>query len=236
MRKLLLLGAIFLGLAAPAHAVTLTDDNGTPIGGQLQAEANAALVPTLAGSLIIRQTDTPCTCSDGPKNEFVNADGSLQYQTPNWPAITWVTPGASVYAFEWELGHQFDWAYLTADDRREFAAMWHDPTAQWWDSARVLDGGGEDGLERVFAADYASCALGYMPQAAAEPANPEQVCQMIDNIGQRAGAHMPPPLPPTVGAVNVIPSRAVAHRARHHRLARRRAGMRRHRAAQHRCS
>jgi hypothetical protein len=193
--------------------VTLVDPTGQPIGGQLQAYADAAQVPTLAGTLIIGQANVPCpvACSDGPGDEYVASDGSLEFETPYadyGPAITWVGPEladgpAGEYAFDFELGHQFDWAYLTNDERQEFAAMWHDPGGQWWDSAKELDAGGEDGLERVFATDYASCAMGYLPQAAVEPSNPEQVCDLIDAVGQRVGAHMPPPIAPTVSSTTI---------------------------------
>jgi len=215
----LIAAAALLACAAPAQAVTLVDDSGAPIGGQFQAYADRAQVPTLAGTLIIRETNPACpvACSQGPGDQAVNADGSLWVDTPAYgPAITWAVPAAGEYQFDWELGHQFDWAYLTDDDRREFAAMWRDPTGQWWDSEAVLSRGGEDGLERVFAADYASCAMGYPPAAAAEPANRQQVCEMIDTIGQRAGAHMPPPLPPTAGSVTVT-SQQTPHRSRQHR-------------------
>jgi hypothetical protein len=213
MGKLALLGAIFFWLTGTAHAVTLVDNNGSPIGGQLQAEADATQVPTLSGTLIIKQTNVPCpvACSQGPGDEYVDTDGSVKFNTPAatyGPAITWVNPGvppgpAAKYEFDFELGHQFDWAYLTNDDRQAFAAMWHDPGGQWWDSTRALNAGGEDGLELVFAHDYASCAMGYVPQATAEPSNPEQVCELIDTIGQRVGAHMPPPLPPTVSSTTI---------------------------------
>lgn len=196
--------------AVASPTLTLVDADGTSIGGQLQAYADAARVPTLAGTLIVQQTNVPCpvACSQGPGNEVLDPDGSLEFPTPAatyGPAITWAVPGVSEYQFYFELGHQFDWAYLTNDDRQTFATMWRDPTGEWWDSVRVLNGGGEDGLERVFATDYASCAMGYVPDAAAEPSNPEQVCELIDTIGQRVGAHMPPPLPPVAGSVSIVP-------------------------------
>lgn len=218
MRKAIIFGAIFLGLAGSAQAVTLVDSTGSPIGGQLQAYADTARVPTLAGTLTVLNAagECPIACSQGPY-KTVESDGSLWVNTPIFgPTTTWAAPGVSGYQFDWELGHQFDWAYLTDDDRQAFATMWRDPTGEWWDSVKALNGGGEDGLERVFAADYASCAMGYVPQAVAEPANPEQVCELIDTIGQRVGAHMPPPLPPTAG-VTTITGQAASHAGRPHR-------------------
>jgi hypothetical protein len=222
MKRLLLLGAVLLGIgvwAAPAGAVTLVDDNGSPIGGPLQTYADRAQAPTLAGTLIVREATAACpvACSTGPGDKVVNSDGSLWVQTPAYgPAITWASPTVNEYQFDWELGHQFDWAYLTDADRQAFATLWHSPAAQWWNSDAVQSRGGEDGLERVFAADYASCAMGYTPSGTAEPANPQDVCNLIDAVGQRVGAHMPPVQPPAVVPVTVAPQQASHHPRRHH--------------------
>ena len=217
---LLAVGLVGLASATDATAVTLVDPGGNPIGGQFQAYADAARVPTLAGTLIFGGTNAACpvACSTGPGSDAINPDGSLFVQTAAFgPAITWAAPTASAYQFDWELGHQFDWAYLTDADRQQLAVLWRSPTAQWWDSVKVLAAGGEDGLERVFAADYASCALGYPPSATSEPADREEICQLIDTIGQRVGAHMPPPAPPTVSPVTVVQLPARPVRPRSHR-------------------
>lgn len=65
------------------------------------------------------------------------------------------------WAFYFELGHQFDWTYLTDPDRQWLAAKWGVSTAAWWDSLASLNRGGEDGLQGDFASWFQGCALGY---------------------------------------------------------------------------
>lgn len=62
-----------------------------------------------------------------------------------------------------ELGHEFDWRYLTPALRQRFSRMWGHPNAPWLDSARSMQDGSEDGMTADFAAVYEMCAWG-LPQ------------------------------------------------------------------------
>ncbi|MBV8221368.1 MAG: hypothetical protein JO325_23115 [Solirubrobacterales bacterium] len=173
--------------------MTLVAPNGTPVGGELQQWANAAQVPTLNGPLT---TDTnasdvnaacarapACSTAPGSAEEY---DGGLIY---GQPAETWVAPDAvNQWQFDFELGHQFDYAYLTRTDRAEFAQLWGS-TLHWWDTSSGLARGIEDGLEAEFADVYATCAVGYsapeiltawLPSVIVTTAAPS--CQLINRI------------------------------------------------------
>ena len=168
-----------------------------------QSWAAHARVATIAGPLVLITTDAPCpiACSAGPGEEAILPDGGMWIDTAaDGPAETWVVPGvADRYALYWELGHQFDWRYLTGADRHQFAEVWRSST-HWWDTLVAEDAGHENGLEATFAADYADCALGQRPRGAhywvpdtTEPRDPDRVCGLINRIGAAAGATMPRP-------------------------------------------
>ena len=199
---------------AQADAVVLVNPNGTPIGGQWQQWADVAKVPTLAGSLtIVSNAALGCTassCSESPNLFEVESDGSLA--SSPLPVLTGFAPTVSQWDFYYELGHQFDWAYLSADDRTAFLDAWGISQAQWWDTAAGLASGYEDGAEAVFAGTYAACALGWsiVPGVAGFPQAPQitpsqDTCVQIDEIGRRVGADMPD-LAPTVSATIVSSS------------------------------
>jgi hypothetical protein len=188
--------------AGHTHAVTLVDAQGQPIGGQWQHWANEAHVPTLSGelTLILGSADPGCpvACSTAPGNIERLPDGSF-FSSATLPTETWVVPHlATEWNLDWELGHQFDWRYLTDAQRAMFADLWH-LDLPWWDSQTAAQNGREDGLEAVFAQDYADCATGafdvinsWIPQprltAMAQLAS---TCTLIDQIGARDGANTP---------------------------------------------
>lgn len=170
-----------------------------------QAWADASRVATIAGPLLVvlngGPSDCPIACSYGPGMGTINPDGSVWVEdASDGPATTYLVPGvADHWALYWELGHQFDWRYLTGEDRARFAALWRSSTP-WWDTLVAEDAGRENGLEATFAADYSYCALGQTPRGAhywvsdtTEPRDPERVCQLINHIGAAAGAIMPAP-------------------------------------------
>lgn len=160
-----------------------------------------ARVATIAGPLDLITTGAPCpiACSVGPGDEAILPDGSMWVDTAaDGPAETWVVPGVTNrYALYWELGHQFDWRYLTDADRHQFADLWRSST-HWWDTLVAENAGRENGLEATFAADYGYCALGQTPRGVhywvpdtTEPRDPERVCGLINRIGAAVGATMP---------------------------------------------
>ena len=212
-----------LVLAAPAQAVTLVNPNGTPTGGELQQWANAAQVPTLNGPLrtdtAVSDVNTLCAgapaCSTAPAMAEQEPNGSLIYASGQ-PAETWVAPGAVVeWQFDFELGHQFDYAYLTGTDRAMLAQTWGS-TLHWWDTFSGLSHGIEDGLEAEFADIYATCAVDaevpailttWLPGVAVENAAP--TCELIDQIGAACDADMPASfssMPAAAAAVSCAPS------------------------------
>lgn len=136
--------------AAPAQAVELVNPDGSPVGGKWQRWANAARVPTVRGSLPF-STDASDLC------------GGARGCSWGWPgsgtsALSVASDRDSLY---FELGHIFDWRYLTRRDRRWLATFWGVPRAHWFDTERSVNAHSEDGLEADFAAAYASCAQGH---------------------------------------------------------------------------
>jgi hypothetical protein len=229
MRPAVLVVAFLIAcaVAAPAQAVTLVDQGGRPIGGYLQQWADGAKVPTVGGDLTLithgAGPTCPVSCSQGPGDSVIEPDGSLWTEDALVPAEVWLVsgPGTPYYLYA-ELGHEFDWRYLTGAERHEFAEEWQS-ALPWWSTETALSTGREDGLEAVFAADYADCALGREPLGTTwvqttEPPDPQQICQMVDRIGAVAGAQLPGP-PPAVSRVQVKPSsskpRHPPHRRRH---------------------
>ncbi|MBV8218284.1 MAG: hypothetical protein JO325_07460 [Solirubrobacterales bacterium] len=170
-----------------------------------QGWADASRVATVAGPLLVvlngGPNDCPIACSYGPGMGTINPDGSVWIEdASDGPATTFLVPGvADHWALYWELGHQFDWRYLTDGDRARFADLWRSSTP-WWDTLAAENAGRENGLEATFAADYAYCALGQTPRGVhywvpdtTEPRDPERVCHLINQIGAAGGATMPVP-------------------------------------------
>lgn len=151
MRRAILLGAVFLGLAAPAQAVELVTPAGAPMGGQWQRWANEMRVPT------VRRLTLDVSATDAA--EFCGAPGACSAR-----GETIVAPGVNRDSFYYELGHQFDWRYLTGADHRFLAREWGDPGAAWEDSPGSVAHHAEDGLEAVFPRIYADCAEGVNDQ------------------------------------------------------------------------
>ena len=202
--------AVVLGLAAavacvsPARAVTLVTPQGQPIGGQWQQWADEAQVPSLSGTLPVDNDPTLCmggtACSSSPNMALQEPDGSLI--RADGPTETWAAPNVAEWNFDFELGHQFDWAYLTDADRAQFAQLWSS-TLHWWDTLASAQQAMEDGLEAEFANIYATCAVGdptpailtaWLPGVVVT--DPEPSCQLIDEIGVEVGADPPAPPPP----------------------------------------
>ncbi len=172
--------------------------------------------PTLSGTLILA-VNSPIAPCDGPDSGCSIAPGdgigsgaalaeTFVYSNPDGLSTSQDT-------FCWELGHQFDWAYLTAAERQQFAAIW-DSTLPWWDSIQSLEHGQEDGLEAEFALDYADCAIdqnwqiSWVPQI--DMAQLEKTCALISQIGTKVGAT--PASSPTIYQVPTAKKQSKKHR------------------------
>ena len=171
-----------LTLCAPAQAVTLVHPDGTLVGGKWQRWANQALVPTVRGPLIFEPTaEFGCGGADAC---------SMRSPGPGEPATTAASDQPGLY---FELGHQFDWTYLTNADRGRFARMWGRPHHPWVDSVASVMSGSEDGLEGDFAAVYEECAWSAVPDLdiawgdlpPIDPRHPLASCALIRRIGRR---------------------------------------------------
>ncbi len=206
-----------LAFASPAPAVTLVAPQGQPVGGQWQHWADEAQVPTLSGTLLVDNDPTPCmggaACSTSPNMALQEPDGSLIYE--DGPTETWAAPDVAEWSFDFELGHQFDWAYLTDADRTELAQLWGS-TLHWWDTLAGAQQAMEDGLEAEFADIYATCAVGdptpailiaWLPSVVVT--DPEPSCQFIDEIGAEVNADPPAPPPAVTAGPQTAPSSTI---------------------------
>lgn len=157
--------AALLTAPAPASAVQLVGARGQPVGGQWQRWADQAQVPTFNGPLRFTLSETLCNaglpilvpgCSAGPPRYgptyFLSID----------PRCVGVACRDTLYS---ELGHLFDWRYLTNADRMILARMWRHARWPWWDTQIALSAGvggsaSENGLEADFTWAYQACAEG----------------------------------------------------------------------------
>lgn len=190
MRRLLTIIAIIGGLApASAQAVTLVNPDGTPVGGKWQQWVDEMKIPTIAGSLTFVVSSDPCLgapgCSMGP---FPGGSS----QTDTWIDNT-ANDSLAQYTLYFELGHQFDWGYLTPWQRTYLLHRWKIFHTDWW---KPLDGDFVGGA--LFSADYANCAVGESDKggtfglwAGGPNANPTtNTCKYITHLGLRYGADM----------------------------------------------
>lgn len=138
----------------PFGHTTLIGPDGK-IGGKWQEWVFDARVP--APALRVRFSLNVRQCIDGDHPG-----------TPIPPACSWpdpfsvaVQPGFGARdSLYFELGHIFDWTYLTGWDRQYLADHWGDLGQPWDDSLQAILTGQEDGLEAIFALVYADCAWG----------------------------------------------------------------------------
>jgi hypothetical protein len=155
MRRLLLLGAIFLGLAAQAQASAgarmtfgfYVDHATGRIDQRYQMWASSSLEPVVSGTV---QVHGAGLCG-------------------GWFGCSSYDPGAggaAIHAdtrdtFLFEEGHLVDWEMLTGRDRRILAHVWG-VYGKPWNNSPVLGQrrGDEDGLTADFGGAYRSCAEG----------------------------------------------------------------------------
>ena len=138
-------------------------------------------MPTVQGDLTVEiqqpgnvECGGPPSCAQSPLDPVYRPDGGLSYPWVGDPTVVYVSPQATRWDFYMELGHQFDWTILTPNARARFTRLMGGGLP-WWDSATVLDYGTEDGMEGLFAADYADCAAGRPADSGA--------CALIDEDG-----------------------------------------------------
>jgi hypothetical protein len=178
MRKLSFIALIiglFFSHAHNARAVTFT---GPP---QLVAQANTwqaqAATHVWLGNETVALTTTDLCVGDPAGCSY--------------PGVTYARTRWALY---YELGHQLDWAYLTAADHLTLANRWQASGAAWVDSLPGLAAGQEDGLEGVFPLYVMDCALGNgaerdtllqaFPTGPSVDANNFNTCTYINQIGE----------------------------------------------------
>lgn len=185
-----------LAFAAPAGAVTLVNPDGTPVGGQWQKWVAEMRVPTISGPLAFSTDATICGGAMlGRWRAFTSGRRLHRHCGRSGQSLSRDT-------LYFELGHQFDWHYLTPGGRSYLAHQWHTAGHSWWDSSPY----GENGLEAIFASEYAGCAegmndnnssfslfeppgfVGWVPHGSTS--SHFSTCRYIDRIARRAGADM----------------------------------------------
>jgi hypothetical protein len=108
-------------LAGP-RAVKLVTAGGKRMSGQWQAWANASLVPTVTGQVVIRLTGCPA---------LPNAAGCVYTGEPRVVYLKrGLTHPRGVVLHE--LGHVYDLTVMSNRDRGEFPRIMRRPHAQWW--------------------------------------------------------------------------------------------------------
>lgn len=135
----------------PAQTTEFVNLLGQPTGGKWQDWVNDSHVPTYGGTILLVLSSAPCGnealgcaeagwCPPTLRECAQNGVGPVIFTDPN-----------DRFTFFHELGHEFDWAYLTDTDRRELLRMMGERGAPWV----------EDGAQDDFADLYATCAEGY---------------------------------------------------------------------------
>lgn len=84
-------------------------------------------------------------------------DAGVTAQACSIEGTTYLTPSATDYDRLYELGHQFDWQWLTPVDREYLAWDFRLGHRQWDDTQASIDAGYEDGIEGVFPMVFAQC-------------------------------------------------------------------------------
>lgn len=143
----------------PVPPVALVTPAGAVLGGQLQQWTDQSRVATGDYQLVI---DPALDCGGAPACS-TGPGGADPAGTPF--ATNVLMTGAFIPVVErdalyFELGHQFDWHFLTNADRLYLARSWKLTHWHWWDTPTGLSLGEEDGLEGMFAAIFSDCAEG----------------------------------------------------------------------------
>src|SRR5690349_21747859 len=122
------------------RAVRLVSASGNKLTGQWQSWANASLMPTVTGRVVIKLIGCPglpnaagCVYTNRPRTIYLSKD--LEHPR-----------GVLLH----ELGHVYDLTVLSNRDRGEFRRIMRRPHAQWWR--------GKVPLAEWFAEAYAWCS------------------------------------------------------------------------------
>lgn len=188
MRLVAIVGALLALFASSALAdngaqttTLLLTPSGQPVGGWWQKWMNNSYMPTYQGSMVLdlNLTNTGCgsfglgiTAGCTGSSAFAPVDAAFQ-NLPETALNVTSLMGESHAGFmrdaKWELlyeqAHVIDAAYLTADDRAAFAAMWHQPVPtgmpvdEWWWYGEDEGGDPLSTVGEWFAYDYMICAV-----------------------------------------------------------------------------
>jgi hypothetical protein len=174
---------------AGTRAVRLVSASGKRLTGQWQSWANASLVPTVTGQVVVKLTGCPglpkaagCVYTNRPRviylrNDLTHPRGVLLH----------------------ELGHVYDLTVLSNRDRGEFRRIMRRTHAQWWK--------GKVPLAEWFAEAYAWCARYSRIESVGDyaiydydptPAQHRSTCSLIKRAARDDTPPKAPPAPPVV--------------------------------------
>jgi hypothetical protein len=179
------------GAADPAAtgAVRLVSSSGKRLSGQWQSWANASLIPTVKGRVMVKLSG----CPGLPK-----AAGCVYTKQPR---VIYLKQGLTHPrgVMLHELGHVYDLTVLSNRDRGAFRKLMRRPHAPWWT--------GKVPLAEWFAEAYAWCAR-YSKIVSVEeyaiydydptPAQHRSTCSMIKRAARDDTPPSAPPRPPVV--------------------------------------
>jgi hypothetical protein len=175
-------------LAGPG-AVKLVTPGGKHLAGEWQTWANASLVPTVTGKVVIKLTG----CPGLPK-----AAGCVYTKDPR---VIYLRRGMTHPrgVMLHELGHVYDLTVMSNADRGGFRRIMRRPHAQWWK--------GKIPLAEWFAEAYSWCARYSRIESVADyaiydydptPAQHRSTCALIKRAARDKTPPKPPSAPPVV--------------------------------------
>lgn len=155
MRRVAAITLAFLAWTNSAQAVTLIAPGGRPVGGVWQRWANEARIPTYPGRIVLVTHDIDAACG-GPALGCMYPPNCATV-LPDFAACPWRgwTPevvAGDRWSFEHELGHVFDYRYLTTALRHRLLPLLGERGHPWF-----LNEDADD----AFANTYAWCAEDY---------------------------------------------------------------------------
>ena len=134
------LAAVAVGLAGAAGVPALTRPGGRPLGDPWQRWADASLMPTVPGRVVVRLRGCPA---------LPRAAGCVYRKRPRTIYLRRGLRGPRAVLLH-ELGHLFDLQVMNNRDRGRFRRIMHAGRRKWW--------AGRIPLAEQFAEAYSFCA------------------------------------------------------------------------------